>query len=656
MVCPRDCYDTCFIEVTESLEARGSTLNPLTGGFLCPRGNADRERVFSRQRVLHPHARAGGKSSALGRVSWEEALGLVVENLERALSEHGPGSVLHVEYAGNMGLLTWYYPQRLWNRLGAARTDYSICSKSGHEAISLHYGLSYGRLPWDIPRSKLLVFWGFNAAVSSIHMWRLALAAKRSGAKIAAVDPRRSETAARSDLWLAPKPGTDVALAYGVAHCIVRGGYVDWEFVSRYTSGFEEFKREVEKWPPERVERVTGVERGLVEELAAMYGELKPSITFMGFGFQKSRLGAEAVRAVSLLPALVGLHRGFYYSNSRGFQASIARLTLEDKYKPSRVVSQVALADLVEKGEFKFIFIYNSNPLLTLPGSDKLARGFRREDVFVVVHETHWTETAQLADVVLPAPTFYEKDDVVLPYSHDLVVLSRRVVEPLGESRDEVWLTCKLAEALGVGGEVCVDPVEALRLALEGALEGSFEDLLRGEVVRLRYRPLDEYQTPSGRLEFYSSRAAELGFSPLPEYREDAEGGFVLLNSAHPLYTHTQFRDVYGSIPAVVSMNPADAEEIGVGEGDVVELFNEHGSVKLRVHVTGDVPRGVLWAPRELVDLEGVPMNVLADTETQRLGGGPVFNSIRVRVRRAGHQLREERHVPEPLPGHELGH
>ncbi len=641
VACPRDCYDTCFIDVDpDTLTPRASSLNPITRGFLCPRGRGDKARVFSRERILYPHVKPGGKNSSFKRVAWDEALDLVADRLEQTIEEYGPGSVLHIEYAGNMGLLTWYYPQRLWNRIGAARTDYSICSKSGHEAISLHYGLSYGRQPEDIAKSRLLVFWGFNAAVSAVHLWQLALEARSRGARIVTVDPRRSETAKRSDLWVQPRPGTDVALAYGVAREIIESGFVDLEFVSKYTLGFEAFREEALKWTPERVEQVTGVPSATVKSLAEAYGSLKPSITLIGFGVQRSRNGAEAVRIVSLLPALVGIHRGFYYSNSRGFYVRVDRLTLEDKYKPSRVVSQVALADLVERGEFKFIFVYNSNPVLTLPRADKLVKGFTRQDTFLVVHDTHWTETAKLADVVLPAPTFYEKEDVVIPYSHGYVIYSRRVIQPLGESRDEVWLTCRLAEKLGIK-DVCTDPIEALREALDGALEGSFEDLLEGKVLRLKYRPIEEYQTPSGKIEFYSTVAAKRGINPLPVHREP-DKGFTLLTTAHPLYTNTQFRDVYGEIPPVVYVNPEDAESMGLAEGDAVEVYNENGSVELRVHVTGDVPRGVLWSPKELVGLNGAPQNVLMSTETQAIGGSPVFNSTIVSLRKKNQLLSQQ--------------
>ena len=640
-VCPRDCYDTCHVEAVVSggrlVETRASPTNPLTQGFLCARGRFDPARVYSQERVLYPHVRVRPKPGrGFRRTSWGEALDIVAGKLRETLEEYGPEAVLHVEYAGNMGLLTWYYPQRLWNAVGAARTDYSICSRSGHEALALHYGLSYGRLPWEAAESRLLVFWGFNAPVSAPHIWLLARKAAGKGARIAAVDPRRSEAAMGSTLWLAPRPGTDVALAYGVARAMIVNGWVDEDFVSRWVYGFEEFREEALRWTPGRVEGLTGVPWRLVEELARLYHEYKPSVTFIGFGFQKSVHGAEAVRAVSLLPALAGVHRGFYYSNSRGWLVDVAEVTGERLAGPSRVVSQTGLAELVERGEFRFVFVYNSDIALTLPASHRLRRGLSRSDVFVVVHDTHWSATSEYADVVLPAPTYLEKDDVVIPYSHDLVAFSRRAVEPLGESRDEVWVTCELARKVGAPGWVCEDPVEVLRRALEGALEGSFEELLEGAVLRLKRRPLDEYQTPSGRIEAYSRRALEAGLSPLPvqPVLPRRGGRFVLLNTATPLHTHTQFRDVHGPIPQIVHVNPVDAGELGVSSGDRVELCNEGGCVEVRAVVTDRVPRGVLWCPRQLVGMNGVPLNVLAGVEAQRIGGGPVFNYILVTLRR----------------------
>ncbi len=644
-VCPRDCYDTCFItafinDLGRITSIKGDPENPVTQGFTCARGAKDHVRVY-KNRVLYPFIRAGRKPGRrFRRASWGEALDIVVSRLREVIEKYGPEAILHLEYAGNMGLLTWYFPQRLWNAIGASKTDYSICSKSGHEAISLHYGLSYGVLPEELLEMKLIVYWGFNAAVSSPHLWALSIKARRSGAVIAVVDSRRSESARRANIWLNPRPGSDVALAYGIARYLIEHDYIDTKFIEEWTYGYDLFKEEVMKWTPSRVEDVTGVKWSLIEELGDAYGRLKPSATMIGFGFQKSIQGAEGVRAVSLIPALLGLHRGFYYSNSRGWLVDIPYLNGEklSKVKP-RVVSQVSLGRYIERGEFKFIYIYNMNPILTLPDQRALRKGLARGDVFVVVHETHWTETADYADIVLPAPTYLEKDDIVLPYSHPYVRVMRKVIEPLGESRDEIWVMKKLAERLDLNAEwVLEDPWNALARALHGALEnGSFDELLQGKVLRLRQRRRDSYQTPTGKIEFYSTIAEKIGFNPLPVQRPLKLGDkdFILLNSATPKYTHTQFQEVYGPIPPLVVINPEDARSLGIVDGDEVELYNEYGRVRVRAHISNDVPRGVLWSPRQLAGLGGEAQNSLVPPTTQEIGGGPIFNSIIVRVQRS---------------------
>jgi anaerobic selenocysteine-containing dehydrogenase len=637
-VCPRDCYDTCHLQVVEKAgltQVLPDPSNEFTSGFLCARGVADLKRAFSKERILYPHSRNKGKPSlGFKRIGWSEALDVVAEKITETIRDYGPEALLHVEYAGNMGLLAWYYPQRLWNWLQATMTDYSICSKSGHAALSLHYGLSYGRLPEEMKGSKLFVFWGFNAAVSSPHFWALALRERNKGALIIAIDPRKSETVERSDFSINPRPGTDVALAYGVMNILISEELYDRDFVEKYTFGFEELKNEASKWPPSRVSEVTGVDVSSIRRLAELYSEKKPSVTFIGLGIQKSLNGAQAVRAISLIPALLGIHRGFYYSNSRRWLANIAKVTGEEISKPKRIVSQVALAEHIERGEFKFIFVYNMNPALTLPGQEKLRRGLARGDVFVVQFDTHWNETSMYADIVLPATTYLEKSDVVLPYGHNYVAFSQRAIEPQGESRDETWLTCELAKRLGAPEWVCRDPIQVLREALEGAIEGTFEDLLSGKVLRLKTRPLDAYQTPSGKIELYSTTAIKLGHSPLPEMEYMTGKGFVLLNSATPKYTHTQFRDVYGPIPAIVQINPEDAKELGIRDGEEVVLYNENGEVSVKAQVVDKVPRGVLWSPRQLVDLNGRPQNILVPTTTQKIGGGPVFNSVMVYLRK----------------------
>lgn len=643
VVCPRDCYDTCFllalVDENKIVSIRGSFDNPITQGFICPRGVKDYERVYSRDRILKPHIRVGKKPSRKFKEnSWSETLDLVANKIREVVRDYGAQSILHLEYSGNSGLLTQSFPQRIWYAMGATRTDYSLCSKSGHEAISLHYGLTYGVQPEELLHMKLIVFWGFNARVSSPHLWALALKARRRKATIAVIDPRESESARDANIWLKPKPGSDVALAYGIARYLIDHDYVDLKFIKKWTYGYELFKKEVMKWTPSKIEEVTGVRWRSIERLGDAYAKNKPSVTMIGLGFQKSIYGAESVRAISLIPALLGIHRGFYYTNSQGWLVNNAYLTGESlTEKKIRTVSQVALSKLVEKGEFKFIYIYSMNPAATLPNQEAFRNGLMRDDVFVVVHDTHWTETTNYADIVLPAPTYLEKEDVVVPYSHGYVRISRRAIEPLGESKEEIWVMRELARRLRLKEKwIYENPWNALKKAFKGAFEkGSFKDLMEDETLKLKSKPKNRYQTPTGKIEFYSKKAEEIGLNPLPQQMQINldEDEFILLNSALPYYTHTQFQDVYGPIPKIVWINSEDAEKLGIREGEIIELYNELGVIKVKAVITDRIPSKVLWTPKLLTGLNGKPLNILTPSTTQKIGGGPIFNSITVKIR-----------------------
>jgi len=643
-VCPRDCYDTCGLiarvgDNGEVLSVRGDPQHPITRGLTCPRAAKDQVRLY-RNRVEAPFIRRKGRFHAIG---WEEALDTLAQRLSKALREHGPETLLYLAYAGNMGLLTELFPQRLWNALGATQTDYSLCSESGHRGIVLHYGHSYGLMPEDLPDRDFIVFWGFNAAVSAPHIWALARKARRrKGASIAVVDPFKTRTVEGADLWLRPRPGSDVALAYGIMHHLVREGRVDRAFIEEWTRGFEALEEEVLRWPPERTENCTGVPWKDVAALADAYGKAEAPATLIGIGLQKCVKGADQVRAVSLVPALLGFHRAFFYSNGEAFQVDKAGLKgARQAAGRHRVVSQVDLADRVKEGLFRCIFVSLMNPALTLPNQTAFRKGISREEVFLAVHETHWTRTAQLADLVLPAPTFMEKDDVVIPYGHPYARLAPKVVEPVTDSRSEVWLMRELASRLGLRDDwLFEDPWKAVETALTGALEGrDWHALLEGQTVALRRRPVEVYPTPSGKIEFYSTQAGKLGWDPLPRQRtlDIPAGRFQYVAGALPLYTHTQFQEVYGDIPPEVYIHPLDAERLGVLQGDRVALSNERSEVTMRAVVSEKVLPGVLWSPRQLEGLDGRPQNGLTSGSPQEIGGGPTYNSTLVTIVSANH-------------------
>ncbi len=639
-VCQRDCPDTCFVDVIVQdgriLSTRGSTENPITQGFLCPRGAGDPKRVYSEERVLFPHVKNGDKFK---RVSWSEAIELVANKLTSVLENCGNESILLYDYPGNQGCLSWQYSQRLWRAIGATVTDGALCSTSGHAGIGLHYGLTYGLGFEEVLNCHTIVFWGNNVKVSSPHLWALSLRArKEKGTTLVSVDPRKSETSENSDLWVNPRPGSDVALFYGITRYLIEHSKAAEKFIEEWTTGYDKLREEVRDWTPKRVEEATRLTGEKVEELCQVLVEKAPVGFMIGLGLNKSSHGAEAARAVSLLPALLGQHRGFHYTDSKGRFVDWSYINgSKMSSRKSKVVGQVSVGERLDSGEFKFVFIKGSNPALTLPNQVAVRAGLSREDVFVVVHETHWTETAKLADVVLPAATYLEKSDLNFSDHHLYVRLSTKAIETLGECKHEIWVMQQLAERLGCEEPwVFEDPWQALEKAAGEAFEnGSFDDLLKGAVLKLRQRPTNDYQTPSGKIELYSSKALEMGAHPLPTQLplDEEEHWFTLLNSALPNWTHSQFREVYGPIPQVVWVNPADADNLGVKNGDDVTLFNEQGALTIEAVVTERVSKGVLWSPRPLTGKNGVPLNSLASGNPQTLGAGPRFDSIRVRVK-----------------------
>lgn len=640
-MCARDCPDACWLDVTVDndtiIKVEASKENPVTNGLTCPRAAGDPDRTKSMDRVLYPYIRKGAPSTGFNKVSWDDAIDLVTSKLRQVIEEHGRESVLLLDYAGNTGFITSGYSKRIWNALGVTMTDYTVCSASGHAGIHLHYDVSYGCQPQDLGTKKTIVFWGFNANTSSPHQWALATSARRENdAKIVVVDPRKSATALLSDLWIGPKPGTDVALAYGIAHYLIINDLVDLDFIENHTHGYEAYREEALKWTPERVEVTTGISWDEIEKICKVLAGNGPSVFMIGMGLNKSMTGAESCRAVSLLPALLGQHRGFYYSNSGGRYINVDSTGSGLTSKKPKVVSMISLGERLAAGEFKFVYVFGMNPAMTLPDSKQVINGFQRPDVFLVVHDSHITETTNLADVVLPATTYLEKDDIFTSDSHPFVRMGRKAIWPIAESIDEHMLMKAMAEKLDVKEPwVYADPWEEMSEGFKDAfIDGSFSDLLEGKGLQLRHKPMDEYPTGTGKIEFESTCAPE-GVSPIPVQMEIPveEGEFIMLNSAIPKYTHTQFTDVYGDIPCVAWINPDDVEAMGLDAEAKATLYNDLGELIVDLKQTKQVSRGVIWCPRQLIDPEGNHQNSLSHGAPQLIGGGPMFNTVKVRVR-----------------------
>lgn len=615
LACTRDCYDTCiFRPIYEG--GRLARLLPIgefpTLGFTCARGAADVKRLSSPRRVKRPLLR--GERQTL-EVSWERALGELSARLRAA----DPSRIIHIDYDGNQGLLTWYYPARLFNLLGTASTDYSICSAEGSEAIKLHWGRSYGAMPEELSK-RPVVFWALDAATSFIHGWALA---KRAKNPVAAVDVVWTRTMKSADLPVAVRPGTDVVLALGISREIIQRKSYDAEFVERYTYGFDKFVEYVDKFTPEYVEAETGVPPAAFYKLVEFY--LRRPITVIGFAIGRTENGGDAARAISLIHALLGDPAGFYYSNSGAWGINFAYLRGLHLAKPSKVVPMGLVGARIS--EFDVVYVWNANPVLTLPKGDRIAAAAERGDVTLVVHTPFVDETAEAAHIVLPAPTYLEKDDVVYSYWHNYLVYNSAVAEPPGEAVRETHLVRRLAEMLGVSSHPLMreDPWDAVDAAIRGT-GFTLKELRERGVVKLKTPNYYTYPTATGKVEFYSEIALRRGLPPLPQYKPPSRSLHVLTFPPSPLYTNSQFRDIYGEPPPAVRVNPADYV------GDCVVLRNEHGEVHVKAVADPEVPRGVVVYVGIGRDLRGIPINAVARGEPGPYGGTPKLYTTYVQV------------------------
>lgn len=513
--CMRDCYDTCAI-ISEfkngKLTVKGNPKHPITRGFLCPKGALLPKWFHSPERLKTPLIRKGKRGeNNFAEVSWEEAIKLVAKKLKETIEKFGSESILVYRYAGDRGVVNYNFPLRLFHYLNARTIESGICDRAGQEALKDVYGTAVGLDPEEIPNHKLIVYWGINAFWTNLHGFMLA---KRNNVEIWTVDVIRTETAKRSSKFFQIKPDTDVLFALGIAKVMIENGWYDKEFVKENVYGFEEFKNYIKTLSLDYISKETGIEVEKIFEFAQEFWE-KRGIIHIGYGFQRSLAGGEGVRAVSLLPALVGHKFGFIYD-----MVTIDKSYAEGKFlrtEPENPLPQMELAEAIESGEIKFLYIYNSNPLASYPNQNRLRRALENADIFVVTHDIFMTDTALYSDVVLPANTFFERFDIVDSYYHRYVLLNEPVAKGPGKSNSEV--TRLLAKELGINNPyIYENDEEVVKKVLE--INGiSFEELKEKGFVKV---PQKErvWPTPSGKIEFYSQRAVKRGLSPFPTYKK----------------------------------------------------------------------------------------------------------------------------------------
>ena len=680
--CPHDCPDTCamLVHVRDGVAIRvtGNPDHRPTAGALCTKVARYVERTYHHDRLLHPLKRIGAKGEGrFERIGWDEALATIAARLS-AIAAIDPERIVPYSYAGTMGLVQGEaMAGRFFNKLGASRLHRNICAEAG--AVGYAYTLG-PRMGTDIERvqdAKLIVFWGANAIASSLHFWSRAQEAKRNGARLIAIDPYRSLTAEKCHLHVALLPGTDSALALGVMHVLIRDGLVDDDYIARHSLGYDALCERAATFTPERVATICGIDADVVESLAREYGAAARrgdgALIRVNYGVQRARGGGMAVRNIACLPALVGAFRhaagGILLSTSGAGTVDHAALQRPDLLagRAPRTINMTTIGDDLLRGDddpaspgFKKIdalIVYNSNPVAIAPDSRRVAAGFAREDLFTVVLEHFQTDTADYADIVLPATTQLEHFDVVKPYGHYDLVVNNRAIAPLGEAQPNSRIFSLLAKRMGYT-EACFDDDDETiaaagvandRWTLDEARTLGWARLTTVEPNEARFAD-GGFPTPSGKVEFFCSRAAADGLDPLPSYIEPHEDTRSALAARHPLamispparnFLNSTFVNV-ASLRATegqpwLDVHPDDAAARGIAEGGLVRVFNDRGSMQLRARVTDRARRGLvvalsIWWKKLAPD--GRNANELTGQALTDMGRAPTFYDCLVEVER----------------------
>jgi anaerobic selenocysteine-containing dehydrogenase len=669
-----------------AVDLRGDRDHPFTQGFLCGKVARYLDRVYHPERLLYPQKRCGPKGSGqFTRISWDEAVATIAARFrEIADSADGPQAILPYSYAGTMGQIQGNsLDRRFFHRLGASLLDRTICASAGAAGSDVTLGTRAMIDPAATVHSRYIINWGSNTSVTNIHLWALMHRARKRGARIVTIDPFQSSTARRSDWWIPIRPGTDAALALGIMHVVWRDGLQDDDYLQRFCLGAEQVReRALREYSPGRVASITGVPAGDVERLAREYATTRPSLIRLNYGMQRHGGGGMAVRTITCLPAVIGSWReiggGALLSTSRQFPWANARLERPDLIPPgTRTVNMVQLAESLN-GELpgppvRALYVYNANPAAVCPDQSRVLEGLRRNDLFTVVHEQFPTDTADYADILLPATTQLEHFDIHGAYGHLYAQVNRPAIAPLGEAKPNSEVFRLLARRLGFEPELFDATDEELAAEAlphmrngesandngQGAFSGITLDRLKDEgPLRLNlpadFAPFAEgrFPTVSGKCELYSPALAARGMDPLPAYvppHEDpltqpalaARLPLQMLSPPEPSFLNSTFVNVDAlrklAGEPTVHIHELDAAPRGIGDGDAVRIFNDRGSFRARAVVGQTVKRGVVvsqgvWWNKYSED--GVNVNSTTSSRLTDLGGGATFFDNLVEVAR----------------------
>lgn len=697
--CPHDCPDTCAMLVTvesgRATKVAGDPDHPVTRGFLCAKVNRYIERTYHRDRLLYPMRRVGPKGAGqFERISWDEALDEIAHRLNAIRqSLNGAQGILPYSYAGTMGMVQGEsMDRRLFHSIGASKLDRTICSTAGGMGMKMTVGANIGADIEGIPESDLILLWGTNTLTANPHLWPFITQAREKGATVIAIDPIRTRTAVQCDEWIGIRPGTDAALALGMMHVVFERALEDDDYIARHTIGIEQLRERAREYTPDAVSRITGIPAETIVSLGERYGRSKATFIRVNYGLQRHRGGGMAVRTIACLPALVGHWKraggGVQLSSSANFAFDKPRLGRPDLSPPVRTINMIRLGDALTKSDagvggppVSAIIVYNSNPGAVAPDRNLVLEGFKREDLFTVVLEHFQTDTADYADILLPATTQLEHWDVHFAYGHHYLTLNQPSIEPLGESLPNSEIFRRIAKRMGLTDPIFDDDDltlirQALRSDTMNAETGrtaaakaaptalnpdkirgiTLEKLLESGWMRLNlpkpYLPFADggFLTPSGKCELYSETMARMGLDPVPSFTAPyefpehvpelaARYPLTLISSPAHQFLNSTFVNIdslkRGAREPECLLHPTDAEERGIPAGARVVVHNDRGAFTAVARVEDTIRPGVVWAPSiwwGKFAADGANANQTTSQLLTDMGGGPVFYDNLVEV------------------------
>ena len=678
-VCPHDCASACTLDIEmESPQkigrVHGSNANSYTAGVVCAKVARYAERVHHPDRLTQPLRRKGAKSPTATMadfepVSWDAALDIVAENYVKAAQKHGLETVWLYNYAGTMGKVQRDGIQGLRNAMGYSRQHNTICSSVMLSGMSAGVGSQRGCDPREFAEADLIVVWGSNPVHTQVNlMSHISRARKERGAKMIVIDPYRTPTARQGDVHIRPRPGTDAALACAVMHILFRDGHADRAYMAEFTNDADLLEAHLEPRGPGWASEITGIPVEEIEALARDYGATDRAIIRLGYGFSRSRNGSSGLHAVSCLPAVKGAwkHRGagLYGSIGNNFNVNTSLVTGIDDPDVRRLDMSRLGPILMDDPEplnggppVTAMLVQSSNPATVAPESGLVRAGLMKDDMFLCVHEQFLTDTARLADIVLPATTFLEHDDFYTSYGHPYLQLGPKILEPLAECRSNHEMMGALAKRLGAEHRAFdMTAWEVIDEILQTNGLGTADELKEKRFIEMapsfeENHFLNGFPQPDGKFRFRANWA-ELGpdhaaLPELPDFADiidsgDAARPFRLVTAPSRNYLNTSFTETETSIAReqrpTILMNPADCDDMGLAGGDRVRIGNDRGDLVLHAEPFEGVDRGVaivegIWP--NLAFEEGIGINLLVSADPAKPNGGAAFHDTAIWIRAA---------------------